>query len=178
MAAEHCRQCRAGGVFYFWLLLPDAHGWQVAASGLLALVVIFFGVWLRAGSFAYFRVARISRERGGMARLPSCAAAHHCAGVVGDSAGSRRMVADSAADLRAAIRRVVLAEIAGALRTRQPAPDLSRQRVAAVVRDLAAAIHLAAGREHGRRGGTQGQAHVRFAAPTEAAACIGCGWLC
>ena len=42
--------------FYFWLLLPDAHGWQVAASGLLALVVIFFGVWLRAGSFAYFRV--------------------------------------------------------------------------------------------------------------------------
>jgi hypothetical protein len=41
---------------YFWLLLPDAHGWQVAASGLLALVVILFGVWLRAGSFAYFRV--------------------------------------------------------------------------------------------------------------------------
>jgi hypothetical protein len=42
---------------YFWLLLPDAHGWQVAGSGLLAPVVIFFGLWLRAGSFAYFRVA-------------------------------------------------------------------------------------------------------------------------
>ncbi len=42
---------------YFWLLLPDAHGWQVAASGLLAVVVIFFGLWLRAGTFAYFRVA-------------------------------------------------------------------------------------------------------------------------
>ena len=41
---------------YFWLLLPDAHGWQVAASGLLGLLVIFCGVWLRAGSFAYFRV--------------------------------------------------------------------------------------------------------------------------
>ncbi len=42
---------------YFWLLLPDAHGWQVTVSGLAAVVVIFFGVWLRAGSFAYFRVA-------------------------------------------------------------------------------------------------------------------------
>jgi len=42
--------------FYFWLLLPDAHGWQVGASAVLALVVIFFGVWLRAGSFACFRV--------------------------------------------------------------------------------------------------------------------------
>ena len=43
--------------FYFWLLLPDAHVWQVAGSGLLALVVIFFGVWLRGGSFAYFRLS-------------------------------------------------------------------------------------------------------------------------
>jgi hypothetical protein len=42
---------------YFWLLLPDAHGWQVAASAVLALAVIFFGLWLRTGSFAYFRVA-------------------------------------------------------------------------------------------------------------------------
>jgi hypothetical protein len=42
---------------FFWLLLPDAHGWQVGASGLLALFVIFCGLWLRAGSFAYFRVA-------------------------------------------------------------------------------------------------------------------------
>jgi hypothetical protein len=43
--------------FYFWLLLPDAHGWQVAGSGVLALIVIFFGVWLRGGSFAYFRLS-------------------------------------------------------------------------------------------------------------------------
>lgn len=42
---------------YFWLLLPDAHGWQVAASGVLAIIVIFFGLWLRTGTFAYFRVA-------------------------------------------------------------------------------------------------------------------------
>ncbi len=42
---------------YFWLLLPDAHGWQVAGSGLLAIIVLFFGLWLRAGTFAYFRVA-------------------------------------------------------------------------------------------------------------------------
>jgi hypothetical protein len=42
---------------YGWLLLPDAHGWQVAVSALLALAVIFFGLWLRTGSFAYFRLA-------------------------------------------------------------------------------------------------------------------------
>jgi hypothetical protein len=42
---------------YFWLLLPDAHGWQVAGSGQLAVMVIFLGLWLRTGTFAYFRVA-------------------------------------------------------------------------------------------------------------------------
>ena len=42
---------------YVWLRLPDAHGGQVAASALLAVATIFCGVWLRAGSFAYFRVA-------------------------------------------------------------------------------------------------------------------------
>ena len=42
---------------YFWLLIPDAHGWQVAVSGVAALVVIFCGVWLRAGTFAYCRLA-------------------------------------------------------------------------------------------------------------------------
>ena len=42
---------------YFWLLMPDAHGWQVGGSALAAVVVIFCGVWLRTGTFAYFRVA-------------------------------------------------------------------------------------------------------------------------
>jgi hypothetical protein len=42
---------------YYWLLLPDAHGWQVAGSGVIAIVVVFFGLWLRTGTFAYFRVA-------------------------------------------------------------------------------------------------------------------------
>jgi hypothetical protein len=42
---------------YWFLVLPDAHGWQVAGSAILAIVVIFCGLWLRAGSFAYFRVA-------------------------------------------------------------------------------------------------------------------------
>jgi hypothetical protein len=44
-----------GGV-YLWLTMPDAHGWQVAASALLAVALVFFGLWLRVGSFAYFRV--------------------------------------------------------------------------------------------------------------------------
>ncbi|HKD83929.1 MAG TPA: hypothetical protein VKB58_04195 [Terriglobales bacterium] len=59
---------------YFWLLLPDAHGWQVAFSGVLALVVIFCGLWLRAGSFAYFRVGEF-RENAGVWR-----AFHHALG--------------------------------------------------------------------------------------------------
>ncbi|HZP25182.1 MAG TPA: hypothetical protein VFB04_17195 [Terriglobales bacterium] len=42
---------------YCFLVLPDAHRSQVAASALLALIVAFGGLWLRAGSFAYFRVA-------------------------------------------------------------------------------------------------------------------------
>jgi hypothetical protein len=42
---------------YNWLLIPDAHGWQVAVSALDAAVVIFLGLWLRTGTFAYFRVA-------------------------------------------------------------------------------------------------------------------------
>jgi hypothetical protein len=42
---------------YSWLLMPDAHGWQVAVSALDAAVVIFLGLWLRTGTFAYFRVA-------------------------------------------------------------------------------------------------------------------------
>jgi len=42
---------------YFWLLMPDAHGWQVGSSAVVAIVVIFFGLWLRTGTFAYFRVA-------------------------------------------------------------------------------------------------------------------------
>jgi len=43
--------------WYFWLLVPDAHGWQVAASVLAAVCIIVLVVWLRAGTFAYFRLA-------------------------------------------------------------------------------------------------------------------------
>jgi hypothetical protein len=42
---------------YCWLLMPDAHGWQVGVSALVAVGIIFCGVWLRTGTFAYFRVA-------------------------------------------------------------------------------------------------------------------------
>jgi hypothetical protein len=43
--------------WYFWLLVPDAHGWQVAGSLLAAVCIIVLVVWLRAGTFAYFRLA-------------------------------------------------------------------------------------------------------------------------
>jgi hypothetical protein len=52
---------------YFWLVLPDAHRSQVAGSALLAITIAFCGVWLRAGSFAYFRVAEF-REQGSVWR--------------------------------------------------------------------------------------------------------------
>src|SRR5271166_4972914 len=43
--------------WYFWLLVPDAHGWQVAGSVLAAACIIVLVVWLRAGTFVYFRLA-------------------------------------------------------------------------------------------------------------------------
>ncbi len=49
-------------VIYGWLLIPDAHGWQVAASALIALAGVFLMAWLRAGTFAHFRVSEF-RER-------------------------------------------------------------------------------------------------------------------
>jgi hypothetical protein len=49
--------------WYFWLLVPDAHGWQVAGSLLVAACIIALVVWLRAGTFAYFRLAEF-RDRG------------------------------------------------------------------------------------------------------------------
>ncbi len=52
---------------YFWLLLPDAHGAQVAGSALLAVVIVFCGLWLRVGSFAYFRLSEL-REQGSVWR--------------------------------------------------------------------------------------------------------------
>lgn len=42
---------------YSWLLIPDAHGWQVAGSIVLLAVIIFLLAWLRAGTLAYFRLA-------------------------------------------------------------------------------------------------------------------------
>jgi len=43
--------------WYYWLLIPDAHGWQVAWSAVLALLIVVFVLWLRAGTLAWFRVA-------------------------------------------------------------------------------------------------------------------------
>src|SRR5271157_1799768 len=53
--------------WYFWLLVPDTHGWQVAASVLAALCIIVLVVWLRAGTFAYFRLAEF-RDSGAVWR--------------------------------------------------------------------------------------------------------------
>ena len=49
--------------WYFWLLVPDAHGWQVALSLVAAVAIVLLVAWLRAGTFAYFRRTEF-RERG------------------------------------------------------------------------------------------------------------------
>lgn len=49
-------------VWYFWLLIPDARGWQVAGSALLAIIVVALVLWLRAGTLAWFRVAEFRKQ--------------------------------------------------------------------------------------------------------------------
>jgi hypothetical protein len=50
------------GVWYYWLLIPDAHRWQLAWSAMLALLTIIFILWLRAGTLAWFRVAEFRNQ--------------------------------------------------------------------------------------------------------------------
>lgn len=47
---------------YFWLLIPDARGWQVAGSALFTVLIVTLVLWLRAGTLAYFRVAEFRRD--------------------------------------------------------------------------------------------------------------------
>jgi hypothetical protein len=49
-------------VWYFWLQIPDAHGWQVFASGLIAITMVLLVVWLRAGTLSWFRIAEFRRR--------------------------------------------------------------------------------------------------------------------
>jgi len=51
-------------IWYFWLLIPDAHGWQVAGSALIALMVVVSVLWLRAGTLAWFRVGEFRSQVG------------------------------------------------------------------------------------------------------------------
>jgi hypothetical protein len=53
--------------WYFWLLVPDAHGWQVAGSLLAAACIVVLVIWLRAGTFAYCRLAEF-RDSGAVWR--------------------------------------------------------------------------------------------------------------
>jgi hypothetical protein len=65
---------------YFWLLIPDARGWQLGGSAVLAVLVIFLVLWLRAGTLAYFRVAEFRNQgavwrayRDALRRVPALA---------------------------------------------------------------------------------------------------------
>jgi hypothetical protein len=46
----------------FWLQIPDARGWQVAGSALLAVIEVGLVLWLRAGTLAYFRIAEFRKQ--------------------------------------------------------------------------------------------------------------------
>ena len=65
---------------YFWLLIPDARGWQVAGSAILAIIVVVLVLWLRAGTLAYFRVTEFRKDgavwrayRHGLRQVPALA---------------------------------------------------------------------------------------------------------
>lgn len=47
---------------YGWLVLPDSRGWQVGATAVLAILVALCGVWLRGGTFTYFRVTAFRQK--------------------------------------------------------------------------------------------------------------------
>jgi hypothetical protein len=49
-------------VWYLWLTIPDARGWQVAATALIAVTAIASVLWLRAGTLAWFRVAEFRKD--------------------------------------------------------------------------------------------------------------------
>ena len=48
--------------FYFWLLIPDRRGWQVAATMMVALVWLTSALWLHASTFQYFTAAHAAPE--------------------------------------------------------------------------------------------------------------------
>jgi len=45
--------------WYWWLLIPDARGWQVVWTAVQALLTIAFVLWLRAGTAAWLRVSEL-----------------------------------------------------------------------------------------------------------------------
>ena len=50
-------------VWYFWLIIPDAHWWQVIGSTSIALIVVVSVLWLRAGTLAWLRLEEFRSQR-------------------------------------------------------------------------------------------------------------------
>lgn len=48
--------------WYVWLLIPDAHGWQILWTAVQGVLTIAFVLWLRAGTLAWFRVAEFRTQ--------------------------------------------------------------------------------------------------------------------
>ncbi len=159
---------------FSWLLLPDAHGWQVGASALLALVIIFCGLWLRAGSFAYFRVAEF-RDTASVWPAFRLRLSHIIAlALWAIPVGGGGVGTVHAAAVCAAVRSVVLAEVHGPA-LRQPARDLPHGRLGSADRDGAAGGDVASGCDDRRRRGIQDRQDGAFLAGTESGSAIGCG---
>jgi len=49
-------------VAYFWVTIPDAHGWQLTTTAVVGLATVALTLWLRAGTLAWFRVAEFRKE--------------------------------------------------------------------------------------------------------------------
>ena len=112
---------------YFWLLLPDAHGWQVAASAFWRSLSSFSDCGCAPGSFAYFRVAEF-RDHATVWRAFRHALRHMIAlGDSGDTVRCPGVVAALTAQICAAVWGVVLAEGTGVFAAGQPAASVSRR---------------------------------------------------
>ena len=96
-------------VWYYWLLIPDAHGWQVAWSAVLALhgAVRALAARGNAGVVSGCRVSQPTRD---WRRVPPRVPAYYSAGDLGGAGGVHRVDDSQSRQLHPSVRGVDPAE--------------------------------------------------------------------